>query len=95
MSFLTSVLRYTGSIILKTVYGYETLDSDDPMIAIANPVLSKIGEVTEPGYLVELLPWRNVFCSSVILKSILKLASQQCVMHPHGFHIQASSKKQW
>jgi len=42
---------------MKTVYGYDTLDDDDPLIATANDVLAKAIEVTEPGYLIELLPW--------------------------------------
>jgi len=56
-SNLTSI-RYAGSIILKAVYGYDTLEDGDPIIATANRFLSKMGEITEPGYLVELLPWR-------------------------------------
>jgi len=41
------------------VYGYDTLEDDDPFIFAAHKVLVNGGRATEPGYLVELLPWRK------------------------------------
>ena len=43
------------------MYGYETLDHDDPFIDMANKVLSSIDLVTKPGYVIEAIPWREFF----------------------------------
>jgi len=51
------LLRLTGSTVLKTVYGYDTLEDDDPMMEISNNFLPYAREATKPGFLIELLPW--------------------------------------
>jgi len=48
------------------VYGYETLEDNDPFIASANKVLSHADEGTQPGNLVELMPWCSYWISIFI-----------------------------
>jgi len=56
--------RYAGSIVLKIVYGYDTLDNNDPMIEKAHQFNTDVDVVTQPGYLIEVLPWRMSLNSS-------------------------------
>jgi len=51
--------RYAGSVILKVVYGYDTLEVNDPMIALAHEGISYVESGTKSGYLIELIPWSN------------------------------------
>lgn len=54
---LAEIYRYAGSIILKIVYGYDTLEENDPMIAVVQEGIACLEEATKPGYLIDLFPW--------------------------------------
>jgi len=49
--------RYSASIILKVVYGYETLGKDDPMLGIMEDFFDDLATATKPGYLIEVFHW--------------------------------------
>ena len=39
-------------------YGYETEEENDPLIFAGHNCLAYANETTQPGYLIELIPWR-------------------------------------
>lgn len=89
-AFLYKALyRFTGSVILKIAYGYDTLDNDDPMIGKAHAFNSGVDIVTEPGYMIELLPWRT----SVYAIWSIADSSVQFDICQAGFHSQDSSAR--
>ena len=39
------------------VYGYDTLEENDPMIAVVQKGIACLEDATKPGCLVKLFPW--------------------------------------
>ena len=59
MLVLTFQFRHIGSVLLKIVYGYDTLEEQDPMIALIQQGFSCVEEATSSGHAIELFPWRK------------------------------------
>ena len=59
IDFAFESCRYNSSSLLKIVYGYDTLDDNDPMIDIVHDGMSLIGEVCEDDRWIEFIPWRK------------------------------------
>jgi len=52
-----SKCRHTGTILLKIVYGYDTMEGKDPMIALVHQGIACLEEATSPGQAIEMFPW--------------------------------------
>ena len=51
---------YSGSVILKVIYGYQTETQDDPFLDLGEKVVAIFSQVSQPGaWLVETIPWRT------------------------------------
>ncbi|KAJ7187128.1 cytochrome P450 [Mycena filopes] len=56
-SFLESIRHYAGSMILRVLYGYQTLHQD-PFLELAERVMSAFSQSAQPGtWLVDTIPW--------------------------------------
>lgn len=56
LGYLFNERRHTGSILLKIVYGYDTVEGRDPMIALVRQGIACLEEATSPGQAIELFP---------------------------------------
>ena len=57
-SRLTSGIRFSGSIILRIVYGYDVKSREDEYVALAEESMRQVVDAASPGrYLVDLLPF--------------------------------------
>lgn len=51
---------YSGSVILKVTYGYQTQPTNDPFLVLAKQVMNAFSEASQPGaWLVDLIPSRT------------------------------------
>ncbi|KAJ7202634.1 cytochrome P450 [Mycena pura] len=49
---------YTGSVILRVTYGYQTASEGDKFVALAEEVLAAFSIASQPGvWLVDIIPW--------------------------------------
>ena len=55
---LTSLIRLTGGVILKIVYGYTIDDENDPFVENADIAIDNFSKSTSPGWLVDVVPAR-------------------------------------
>ena len=70
--FYDRIEWYTASFVLKMVYGYETQEEDDPMIYAAHHGLAMANKASEPGYLIELIPW----CASLFIDPSIGIGTE-------------------
>jgi len=85
--------RYGASIILKVVYGYDTMTKNDPFIAISNQFLADIATSIKPGYLVEVFHWCMFVQNFYEVFQPVLMTSSQCDISPPGSPLQASRKR--
>jgi len=85
--------RYGASIILKVVYGYDTMTKNDPFIAISNQFLEDIATSIKPGYLVEVFHWCTLVRTCFRDFQPVLMTSFQCDISPPGSPLQASRKQ--
>jgi hypothetical protein len=61
-NYLSHVRRYSGSLTLNIVYGYEVVSNEDPFLTMAEDAVDVLSnEIASGGgiWLVDLLPWLN------------------------------------
>ncbi|KAJ7982966.1 cytochrome P450 [Mycena polygramma] len=52
------IRHYSGSVILRTTYGYQTARQDDQFLVVAEKVIALFSRATTPGaWLVDTIPW--------------------------------------
>ena len=56
------LMRFTGSIILKIVFGYTIEEKDDPFVRDADRAMKHFSASTSPGWLVDVIPFRASSC---------------------------------
>ena len=59
---------------MKSVYGYETLEDNDPFVAMVQKMLANGEIATRPGYLVDLMPWsesRRLYVAPYVAECVL------------------------
>ena len=77
-SLITFNLRFAGTIILKTAYGYTVNpEGEDPLVAIAEMNLERFSQSSQPGaWLVDVFP----FSGSILTKlSFLAISYLICI----------------
>ena len=57
------MLSYSGSVILKVTYGYQTAPKQDPLLLLADRVMSGFSEAVKSFWLVDVIPWREFLYS--------------------------------
>lgn len=63
------VCSYSGSVILKVTYGYQTAPSDDPFLVLAKQVMAAFSRASQPGaWMVDLIPWCQFLDIVITLK---------------------------
>ncbi|KAJ6541977.1 cytochrome P450 [Mycena vulgaris] len=56
--FLESIRHYSGSVILRVTYGYQTVDQNDRFLVLAEQVMGAFSLASQPGaWAVDILPW--------------------------------------
>lgn len=88
--------RFTSSVILKIVYGYDTLDEDDPMVKHVNNILSVLGDASAPGQILEVLPWRTLLHAEVCQPLLMGTFPVRCLpswFPGTGFKLQAQNSR--
>ncbi|KAJ7273808.1 cytochrome P450 [Mycena rebaudengoi] len=57
-SFLESIRHYSGSVILRVTYGYQTEPENDRFLLLAKKVMGAFSLASQPGaWAVDILPW--------------------------------------
>ncbi|KAJ7472154.1 cytochrome P450 [Mycena latifolia] len=56
--FLDSIRHYSGSVILRATYGYQTAPRNDKFLVLAEEVMAAFSLASQPGaWVVDFLPW--------------------------------------
>ncbi|KAJ7628751.1 cytochrome P450 [Roridomyces roridus] len=80
--FLDSIRHYSGSVILRVTYGYQTASKNDKFLVLAERVTRAFSSAAKPGaWAVDILPWLRHLPSWLPGTGFKRVAAQWNRMH--------------